>query len=124
LHFLVDTGASLSIFPFRLAKSLTINLSSLQLSSVDGSSVTVHGEVQLSMASRQLRRQFDWCFIVADIPHPIIGADFLAAHNISVSCAKMTIKDDVTELTAQCRPGISKSFAPILSIPHAQSDVS
>ena len=36
----------------------------------------------------------------------------------------MTIKDDVMELTAQCCPEASKSFALILYIAHAQSDVS
>ena len=64
LYLVVDTGAPLSIFSFRFSKFLTINPSSFQLSSVDGSSVTVHGEVQLSIASRQLRRQFDWCFFL------------------------------------------------------------
>jgi len=123
IRFLIDTGASLSIFPARHASALNVMPSSVKLSSVDGKSVAVHGEVHLSISSSDLRRAYQWCFIVADVAYPIIGADFLAAHKISVNCSQMSIIDDVTLLRSKCRSGPHGSSAPILALPQSQPDV-
>ncbi len=46
-----------------------------------------------------LRRSFSHIFIVADIPHPILGADFLERYNLSVSIRQRRLTDDSTGLS-------------------------
>ncbi len=46
-----------------------------------------------------LRRSFSHVFIVADVPHPIIGADFLERFNLSLSVRRRCLTDDSTGLS-------------------------
>ncbi len=46
-----------------------------------------------------LRRSFPHVFIVADVPHPIIGADFLERFNLSLSVRRWCLTDESTGLT-------------------------
>ena len=117
LDFLVDTGASLSLLPLKLSRHFSVASSVVKLSSVEGKAVPVHGECMLSIGSKELRRSFKWCFVVADIPNAIIGADFLSAHKISVIFSRKTLTDDVTGLTVDCESSSFSSYAPILSVP-------
>ena len=120
LDFLVDTGASLSLLPLRFSRHFSVVPSAVKLSSVEGKAVPVHGECLLTIGSKDLRRSYKWCFVIADIANAIIGADFLAAHKLSVSCSRATLTDDVTGLIAACKSCSLSSFAPILAVPASQ----
>ena len=120
LDFLVDTGASLSLLPLRFSRHFSVVPSAVKLSSVEGKAVPVHGECLLTIGSKDLRRSYKWCFVIADIANAIIGADFLAAHKLSVSCSRATLTDDVTGFIAACKSCSLSSFAPILAVPASQ----
>jgi len=122
-YFLIDTGASVSIFPFKFAKSLPISPTFVCLKSVNGRPVTVHGECSLSISSTDLRRSFRWCFVVADVTQPIIGADFLTAHQLSVSCSSRHLTDEVTGFRTVCKSATTSTQSPILSVPSTNQPV-
>lgn len=76
-HYLVDTGAEVSIIPSsRIAHQSRQD--DLNLHAVDGSSIMTCGTQSLTL-KLGLRRTFRWIFILADVSHPIIGADFILA---------------------------------------------
>ena len=82
---LIDIGASVSLLPLSVVVGLDLNAvnDKLQLTSVSGAPLEVHGAVSDSV------RLGEWetkqTFIVADIQTaPILGADFLALHDMTV----------------------------------------
>jgi hypothetical protein len=72
-RFLIDTGASYSIFPHRS----TWPPSGLLLTGASGQRIPCWGEraVQLDFHGRW----FEWTFLLADVSFAIIGVDFCAA---------------------------------------------
>jgi len=50
---------------------------------VDGTSIASYGYIQRRIDC-ELRRDFDWRFIVASVLVPIIGVDFLTHYNLLV----------------------------------------
>ncbi|KAK4297866.1 hypothetical protein Pmani_029750 [Petrolisthes manimaculis] len=41
--------------------------------------IRCYGEVDVDLGIRCIRRSFPWSFVIADVVHPILGTDFLAA---------------------------------------------
>ena len=85
-YFLVDTGASVSIFPSKLSHHLHISQTFVRLTFVNDKAIDVRGECSLVVSNEKLRRSYRWCFVIADIQQPTLGANFLRAYKISVSC--------------------------------------
>ena len=84
-RFLVDTGASISVFPSTSASSTP----GVQLLTADGSTLTCSG-------SRIMPLQFgtwncSWTFQLAPVSVPILGADFLQHHDLSVNLRSKTV---------------------------------
>jgi hypothetical protein len=75
-QFLVDTGSDLCVYPRRLIPRRMERVD-YDLCAADGSTIHTYGWLPLSL-NLGLRRDFTWRFLVADVTHPIIGADFLA----------------------------------------------
>jgi cleavage and polyadenylation specificity factor subunit 1 len=46
-----------------------------------------------------LRRDFCWRFLIADVSKPILGADFLAHHNLLPDLTHCRLVDSITLLT-------------------------
>jgi hypothetical protein len=69
-RFLVDTGASYSIFPF----SSSGKQSSPRLTGADGLHIPCWGERRLSLIFHG--RRFEWPFLLAKVQFPIIAVDF------------------------------------------------
>jgi len=124
VDFLVDTGASISLFPLRLSKALSVTPSAVKLSSVEGNSVAVHGECRLSIANKALRRRFQWQFVIADVPNAIRGVDFLTTNRISVSCSQRCLTDEITGLRIKCKTCPFATTAPVLAMPSTNPEVS
>ena len=86
LEFLIDSGSSVSIIP-RTCASDNLKDYYPSLYTANHSPIRVFGQrciVDFSI----FRRVFRWNFVVADIARPILGMDFLSAHNlISLSTA-------------------------------------
>ena len=80
-RYLVDTGASLSLFP----KSHTrrnLSKSNQTLRAANGSSIATYGTTELPITINGVK--YSWKFLVADVFLPILGADFLAFNNLVV----------------------------------------
>ena len=72
-RYLVDSGAEISLIPPK-PERLTPN-PNFVLQAVNRSNINTHGQKLLEL-DPCLRRTFRWIFVVADVPDPILGADF------------------------------------------------
>ncbi|BHF84456.1 hypothetical protein SprV_0902760700 [Sparganum proliferum] len=106
-HFLVDTGAQISVIPPTPADRRCPN-HGLYLQAVNSSPITTFGFRSLSL-DIGLRRLFPWIFVVADVPTAILGADFLAAFDLLVDCRQLRLHGRATTLTVKGFPPSSAS---------------
>ncbi|XP_044597350.1 uncharacterized protein LOC123273931 [Cotesia glomerata] len=103
LKFLVDSGSVVSILPaskFRKNRNPDI----LTLYAANSSEITTCGTETIDV-NLNLRRQFPWSFIIADVPTPIIGADFLANYNPLIDIANRQLIDSTTQLAVKGETG-------------------
>ena len=89
-RFLVDTGAFRSILP-PSRDNPSIHPSSSQLVAANGTSIRTYGEQEVSI--RLSGRTYSWTFIIADVRHPLLGADFLSHFNLVVDVARHRLLD-------------------------------
>ena len=73
-NFLIDTGADVSVFPLPAAERGRLPLFFLQ--AANKTPIAAYGERSFAL-NLGLRRTFRGIFVLADVAHPIIGADFL-----------------------------------------------
>ena len=78
-RFLVDSGAELSIIP---GSGETGTATTTRLTSASGQPISTFGKRRLEF--RFGDQTFSWEFIVAAVTKPLLGADFLHAHNLLV----------------------------------------
>lgn len=97
LVFLIDTGADISVIPPR--QSDRKNIQDIKLYAANQSKIDTYGERVLSV-SLGFRRRFTWQFTIANVDHPIIGADFLAKNNLWVDLHRKRLIDGETLLTS------------------------
>lgn len=84
----------------------------------NGESVQVYGECPLLISNKQLRKQFDWNFVSANVTQPILGADFFAQFKLLVDCDSKVLIDKTTNLTSDCfLVNVNKSICKISTIP-------
>lgn len=96
--YLVDTGASISVFPARRRDRRSAG--STKLYAANNTPIATYGEAK-KVLDVGLRRQFLWDFVIADVSHPIIGADFLFHHNLMVDLKGRQLVDGKTGLTSR-----------------------
>ena len=84
--FLIDTGASVSVFPYHGSPT---QFTKLKLHTADGTMVPCHGERLLPLKFGS--HSFEWSFQLAPVTTPIIGADFLIHFNLLVDMARKKI---------------------------------
>ncbi len=122
---LVDTGAAVSLLPRSLAL-YRHGTSSVRLVNADGSSLQTFGDTFIPFAIPVLRRQFKWHFVIADVPHPILGLDFLQTHKLHVDCAGKRLIDDETHLCTNISAtddyALHATTAPVTD--HLNADIS
>ena len=58
----------------------------MSLVAANGCPLTVYGESVVKLESKELRKTFQWTFVVADVSQPIIGADFFRHFNLLIDC--------------------------------------
>ena len=100
--FTIDTGASISILPVKFAKHLVVHPTPITLTAANNSPINVVGEATLEFSLGQLRRNFEWRFVIADTTKPLLGADFLTNFNLLVDCRNSRIVDPITDLYSVC----------------------
>ena len=117
LRFLVDTGAEVSVIPPSGPRH-TLRPTGYSLQAANQSSIATYGTHSLTL-DLGLRRTFRWIFIVADVKHAILGADFLHHYGLSVDIRKSRLLDTLTQLQVH---GLSTQTASAcLSLPSLDS---
>ncbi len=130
-RFMIDTGSDVSDIPLTTAQRQHIN-PSCTLRAVNHSSIKTYGCSSLVL-TLGLRKRFPFVFVVADVPHPILGADFLHHFNLYPDIRHSRLVDNQTKLWSPCffsNGGISSlttlppiSDCPYLSIVHKYPDL-
>ena len=141
LRFLVDTGASCSLFPH---KSTQLPFGPI-LKTPNGVSIPSWGESVKTMSFQN--RSFTWSFLLADIEFPILGADFLRHFRLVVDLANGQLLDaksleclkigpvaksslpvfeddwDSEEETVYARAGVSAILTSVSALPEAYRNI-
>ncbi len=114
--FLIDTGASVSVFPHSPAKGEFLS-NDLKLVSADGSAIKSYGSRTLPV--RLGGRHFTWSFVLAAVDRPILGADFLAVNHLMVDISNRQLVDSLTRevITAPPTPAEEEFRAALLTVP-------
>ena len=106
--FLVDTGASVSVFPQLHAYSTAVSSSSTpptRLITAGGDPLPCFGERVIPLQFGQ--RRFQWSFLLAPVSTPILGADFLRSFSLLVDIAGKRIIDAVSLDSLSANPSVS-----------------
>ena len=98
-HFLVDTGAEVSVLP-PSGTERKHPQGGCNLLAVNGSAITTYGKRSLTL-NLGLRRTFRWVFIVANAQSPILGANFLRHYSLLVDIKHSRLVDAITQLRVQ-----------------------
>ncbi|KFD64266.1 hypothetical protein M514_23550 [Trichuris suis] len=93
--FLVDTGAAISIVPASYRRDATSSRQQ-HLRAVNNTQLVTYGSVGLKL-DIGLNRIFSWTFTIADVRHPILGADFLHNFALVVDIRRGRLVDSMTK---------------------------
>ena len=96
-HFLVDTGAEVSVLPPKMEERSAT--SALSLRAANGSTIRCFGHRTLDL-DLGLGRRLQWDFIVADVDTSILGIDFLQKFSLAVDIPKHRLVDTTTNASA------------------------
>ena len=102
-RFLVDTGAQVSVLPpgaLTHEDGLVVRRDAPRLEAANGSNIPLHGAIDATI--RLGSQSLPWTFLVADVSTPILGADFLSHHRLTVDMRRQILR---TERGAQCAVG-------------------
>nr|VZI00060.1 unnamed protein product [Spirometra erinaceieuropaei] len=95
-RFLVFTGAQISVVP-PTAADCRFPSPGLHLQAANFSLIPTFGSLSLTL-NIDLRRSLTWIFVIADVPHAILGSDFLAEFDLLVDCRPACLLDRTTGL--------------------------
>ena len=90
--FILDTGAKVSILPRNMLKGLITYPTGISLSSATGDKIPTYGEARVQIEVKELRRSYEWKFIVAETTHALLGIDFLTYFNMLESFVSLDEK--------------------------------
>lgn len=100
MHFLIDSGADVSVIP-KTFQSVNTKPTNVQLYAANGSPISIYGEVLLKL-NLNLRREFVWKFLIADVNQAIIGADFINHFDLLINLREKCLHDRKTMLNSTC----------------------
>ena len=87
-NFLIDTGAAVSVLPISKFPPDQHQDGPSQLFTASQQPMKTYGTKTLSFRLKDVDDIFCWKFIVTDVSEGIIGADFLAHHELLVDCSR------------------------------------
>ncbi|GFT72381.1 hypothetical protein TNCV_3609251 [Trichonephila clavipes] len=96
-QFLVDSGADVSILPWKKTKG-ECQASQYKLYAANGTEIATYG-LKILTLDLDLRRPFQWPFIIAKVKRGIIGADFLQKFQLLIDLHNRKLIDGVTNLS-------------------------
>ena len=77
--FLIDSGSTLSLIPnHNIIPNTPLTPYTLPVYAANNTHIQTYGQLQTTLTIH--KTSHNWNFIVANIPNPILGADFLAKH--------------------------------------------
>jgi hypothetical protein len=97
-QFLINTGSDLCMFPRKLITQRKESVN-YDIRAANGTTVPTYGWLSLSL-NLGLSHDFLWRFVVADVMHPLIGADFLSHFGLLVDCRNNRLLEKATSLSA------------------------
>jgi hypothetical protein len=109
-RFLVDTGAEISVLPAS-ARDRRSERTGPCLIAANHTAIHTYGNRSIPLEFNT--RRFDWSFTLADVPQPLLGADFLRANNLLVDLRSKKLVDAQTYASVSC--GHVAGHAPHLS---------
>ena len=99
-RFLVDTGAEVSVIPPSQSAQRRQSADHFTLQAVNNTPIATYGTRSLTL-DLGLRRTFRWVFVVANVKHSILGADFLRHFSLLVDMRNHHLVDGLTQLSVQ-----------------------
>jgi hypothetical protein len=96
-HFLVDTGAAVSVLPYNGTQSTSPAAEGPSLAGTDGTCIKSWGKIYKSVSFGG-RHFADVPFVQAAVNKPILGADFFSKHKLLVDTASNRVLDAATLL--------------------------
>ena len=124
-EFLVDSGASVSVFPGPSSSSGD----GFRLLTADGSPIFCSGSrlIPLRFSCGSRSRVYTWEFQLAPVSVPLLGADFLKHFNLMVDVKgrKLVHADCPEDVVIRASPGPHAAFSSVsyLSAPRAVQDL-
>lgn len=100
IKFLIDSGSDLSLLP-RNNKNCKNNADTF-LYAANGTVISTFRTTKLNI-SLGLRRTFSWTFVIANIDHAIIGADFLSHFKLLNDFKRHILADITTHFEVLCK---------------------
>ena len=114
MQFLIDTGAVVSILPPTNSERRRGG-NGRCLHAANNSTITVFGERFMNL-NLGFDHNFPWVFTVADVAHPIVGADFLHHFNLLVDMHSYQLVDAATQFgvsgVATPAPSVCPTYLP------------
>ena len=115
-RFLIDTGAEIGVIP-PSRSDRKYRQERCNLLAINGSPIATYGKKSLTL-DLGFKRTFRWVFIIANVPSPILGADFLRQYSLLVDMKHCRLVDALTQLRVQ---GIlSQVYSPSPTVYHPQ----
>lgn len=113
-NFLIDTGADISVLPKSRFQNATIK-DDLVLFAANGTKIPTFGTKTLKI-DLNLRREFTWSFVIADVSQPIIGVDFLKYFDLLIDVKNNSLIDNKTKLSSKGKPPAISNISTGISI--------
>ncbi|BHF66550.1 hypothetical protein SprV_0200957100 [Sparganum proliferum] len=107
-RFLVDTEAQISVVP-PTAADRRFPSPGLHLQAANCSPIPTFGSLSLTL-NIGLRLSFIWIFVIADVPHAILGSDFFDEFDLLADCRRARLLDRTTGSPVFARP---RRLAPV-----------
>ena len=87
----------MSIIPILYVSESLLRPTAVHISTATGESIGVYGEIVIDLDIKQLRRSFNWTFIVADVCTPLLSNDFLCNFGLVIDCRNKSLHDNITQ---------------------------
>ena len=91
---MIDTGASITILPQKMALGLHLNPTPVKLSAVNGRDMECFGKTVVVIGILGLRRSYTWTALAADTVNPLLGADFLRHYGLILDYSNGKLIDE------------------------------
>lgn len=96
----MDTGAEISVVPRSSNDNSQASL--VKLAAANNTHINTYGQKQLTV-DLGLQKNFTWIFTIADVTHPILGADFLKHFGMLVDVRDRALVRNESKLRSACK---------------------